>query len=174
MKVHYYGCVKGSGHFFHDVHLQHDCTAWRDIPWANIDGKLCPRDGHGPQVEGEAALHHLGGWTALAFWDRSVDARIECNSVFFAEGTYGPDAMMQIAREHFPSIWARFKFEVRVVDVPHSNEIVNVAHVCAGCGKVGHGAVLSATWIHDPPGWFRRFGADEIRCSVACVVGAGG
>ena len=29
----------------------------------------------GPQTQGEALLYHKQGWTAISFWDRSVDER---------------------------------------------------------------------------------------------------
>ena len=66
----------------------------------------------GNQAEGKAALHYKGGWTALAFWDRSVDSRPGSNSVFLAEGTHQFEDMVVLAQQSFPSIMQRFKFKI--------------------------------------------------------------
>ena len=171
MKVYYFGCWGETGPSLcspgqHKVHSERHAT-----PWESHDAVLCPGYvrlyENGPQIEGEAALHHKGGWTALAFWDRSVDKRGGCNSVFFAEGTYGPAAVLEIAREHFPEVWVRFTFEVRVVGRP--SEMLNTRQVCPFCGHQAFGAILDG-WAHDPPGWFARNGVRA--CSVACVTKA--
>jgi hypothetical protein len=92
VKVFYFGCWDAIGHFLwtpSGVSVPLSTT-----PWGNaVDTGLCPgkRDRRGEvacenQREGEAALHHLDGWTALAFWDRSVDTRHGSNSAFLAEG----------------------------------------------------------------------------------------
>jgi hypothetical protein len=54
-----------------------------EIPVAiarRIDGGFCP------QIEdaqsGEARIHHVEGWTVLAFWDRSGDSRPSSHSTF--------------------------------------------------------------------------------------------
>lgn len=72
-----------------------------------------------------------------------------------------------IAREAFPTVWARFAFSVRVVQRP--SEIENVRCVCAACGRGGYGARLDG-FAHDPPGWFRH--GEALACSVACVTHA--
>lgn len=170
MKVYFFGVWDArKGHFLVDttgrtVHDERHAT-----PWESHDAVLCPgyrgQYDNGPEVQGAAALHHRGGWTALAFWDRSVDTRGGCNSVFFAEGTYGPEAMVEIARAAFPRIWARFTFAVRIVERP--GDVENPRHRCPACGKIGYGAHLEG-WRHDPAGWFRKDNA--LRCSVACVT----
>jgi hypothetical protein len=79
-------------------------------PWGYaIDGGLCPK---GPEIEGRALIHHKDGWTAMSFWDRSVDHRGKCNSSFLAEGTFTFEEMLAIAREKFPRVVGRFKFEI--------------------------------------------------------------
>lgn len=174
MKVFYFGCWGEKGHYLRDVnrnHVRNDRTA---TPWEGMDGVLCPgyvryMPFNTPQPEGEAALHHKEGWTALAFWDRSVDSRGGCNSVFFAEGTYGPHAMIEIAKTHFPSVWSRFPFEVVVVQ--RASEVKNHEVTCDVCGKKGFDAVLDG-WGHLPPGWFVDVPEDRIVCSVACVTKA--
>ena len=91
-------------------------------PWSannGIDGQLQTgcflRDGlwkSGKQEEGEALLHHKNGWTALSFWDRSVDKRGGCNSTYFAEGTFTFEQMIQMAKTRFSERWNKMKFEV--------------------------------------------------------------
>ena len=179
MRVYYFGCWdEQKGHFFHHPDGRRDYERegkHKLMPWAAVDGCLCPGYRgpyeNGPQVEGEAALHHKEAWTALAFWDRSMDSRGGCNSVFFAEGTYNTAEMIKIAKEKFPSIWARFSFEVRVVSRP--NDVANIQKTCSVCGRPGISAiVIGSAWAHDPPGWFRL--EDKFACSVECVTKAGG
>ena len=121
----YFGCHRESGHFFWVPGMNYARDAERTLPWKRVDGVLCPGAGPDPdfptarmtrpEVQGEAALHHKDGWTALAFWDRSVDERGGCNSIFFAEGVYDFEAMKRLAQEHFPEVWKRFRFKVRLV-----------------------------------------------------------
>lgn len=114
----YFGCQNGAGHFLHDQHLQtvqdHRAGPWQD--W-ELDGRLCPgfvrnyvRD---REVIGEAMIHHKDGWTALAFWDNSIDERPGSNSVFVIEGMHDFEQAVVIAKAAFPQIWERFKFTVR-------------------------------------------------------------
>jgi hypothetical protein len=124
VKMYYFGCVERAGHFMFDISLH---QAWRhsDCPWnpdkGEVDGKLQPhlpdcnkrvycRCGSLPQ--GQALVHHKEGWTALSFWDRSVDSRGGCNSNFFANGTFDFDTMVMLAKHFFPTIWNRYMFEV--------------------------------------------------------------
>jgi hypothetical protein len=127
-RVLYFGCIDQPGHYLVEgrksVHrLQ------RDIPWtdAELDMTLCPGTkkvsyGHSAdrkdQIEGHAKLTHRDGWTALAFWDRSVDHRYNSNSVFIIEGQH--DAISAIAESHdaYPWLWERFKFNVKIVEGP--------------------------------------------------------
>ena len=67
------------------------------------------------QVEGEALLHHKDGWTALSFWDRTVDTRIGCNSTYIAEGTFTFEAMVELAKSRFAERWNTMQFTVTLV-----------------------------------------------------------
>jgi hypothetical protein len=112
MKVYYFGCIDRPGHFMHAPHgYDREASAFtKNNPWGyKIDSRLCP---DGPEVEGRALVHHKDGWTALSFWDRSVDRRGKCNSNFLAEGTHDFAAMVKIAQEHFPRIMGRFSFPI--------------------------------------------------------------
>jgi hypothetical protein len=113
MKMYYFGCVGKSGHYMFqpsDSYPKQDHTFTRDNPWGyQVDSGLCPS---GPQVEGRAMIHHKDGWTALSFWDRSVDRRSGSNSNFLAEGTFTFAEMVEFAKERFPKIMARFAFTI--------------------------------------------------------------
>lgn len=107
-KVFYFGCWDDTGHRFYAP--RGACVKGIVGPWGyEVDGKLCPP---GPQKQGVAALHHKDGWTALAFWDRSVDSRPGSCSVFLTEEElrYGP--MIVRAVDQFPEVFGRFSFMV--------------------------------------------------------------
>jgi len=117
----FFGCWGQLGHY---LWLPIGKTAVLSLPWQNIDGALTPgkrpwlryNDHTVPseeQIEGLAQLHHRSEWTALAWWDRSVDKRHGSNAVIFAKGTFTFDQMLVIGREHFPSVFARFTYEIR-------------------------------------------------------------
>lgn len=114
MKVYYFGCVEQAGHYLWDTRFQRHYWGSAEalsIPWLDkLDGGLCPV--HNREVEGEALLHVMNGWTAIAFWDRSVDKRGKCNSSFIAEGVHTFDEMRKIAEENFPKVWSRFPFKI--------------------------------------------------------------
>ena len=109
----YYGCWDDVGHYLHRVSgmtisLQ---RVEKELPWGyHVDGGLAPQNSG--QIQGQASLHHKDGWTALSFWDRTVDKRPGSSSTFLAKGTYDFEAMKKIAQENFPSIWQRFPFEI--------------------------------------------------------------
>jgi len=130
MKAFYFGCVREPGHHFFgpDGEYRH-FKEFAQSPWRayELDAQLAPHFedcirkrsrfckycdcASGP--EGIALLHHKAGWTALSFWDRSVDNRGASNSTFILEGDYDFNQALALARSLFPSIFARFTFEVR-------------------------------------------------------------
>jgi hypothetical protein len=74
---------------------------------SRFDGMLPPQDS---AVGYRAAITRLGGWgyTALAFWDYTVDKRGGCNSVFFAPSlTISAEELVEGAKKAFPQVWAR-------------------------------------------------------------------
>lgn len=118
VEIYFFGCRnEEGGHYLFDPHMR---TRWEKIealPWGwTIDGGLAPgggvRIGRRPEIEGHAALHHKDGWTALAWWDRSVDKRGACNAGLYANGTFTAEEMLVLGREHFPQIMARFKYMI--------------------------------------------------------------
>ena len=100
-----------------------------DFPWDEwsrengIDCQLqpgCYRDNrrgdwrHSVENEGKALLHKKAGWTALSFWDRSVDTRGACNSTYFAKGDFTFDQMVEMAKARFADRWRKMQFEVHL------------------------------------------------------------
>lgn len=121
----YFGCVGRVGHYMHDMDLKNvDIFGPCLPPWDYVDGVLqpgCTFEGGrwkspGKQPEGLAAIRHKEGWTALSFWDRSVDMRGNSSSTFFFKGTHRFSTMCALAEKHFPGVWVRFSFEVRLAD----------------------------------------------------------
>ena len=115
MNFYHFGCQDRAGHYLFAASgsLKRD---YYDIPVAKLDGGLCPKAdpwGKPGQVQGQALLHHISGWTIVSFWDRSIDTRPGSNSSFLAEAadlTF--DQMMQLANRHFPKVVGRFKFPI--------------------------------------------------------------
>ncbi len=129
----YFGPWDSAGHYVCDESGHSvDRETERSLPWGcygdvqhPIDCCLQPgcykdRDGRiehrGQQIEGPAILHHRGGWTALGFWDRTIDTRSNSNSVYIAEGTFTFDEMVFMARTRFAHRWNKMRFEVFQVD----------------------------------------------------------
>lgn len=79
-----------------------------ELPWRRIDGTLNPS-----QVQGECAVHHRAGWTALAFINRTDDSRPGSNSVFFFEGDLTFAEAVQAAHRRFPWVMRNIKFELK-------------------------------------------------------------
>ena len=123
----YFGCIERAGHYLWSREgTGRPCTDRRDRELAQrlggLDGALCwnsksDRYSHEcDETEGLAFVTHREGWTALAFWDRSVDGRGACNSAFLAEGTLTCAQIVRHARQRWPEVWARFSFDVVEVD----------------------------------------------------------
>lgn len=124
-RMFYFGPWDRAGHYLFNetgrsYHLDRAGFPWDEDSSTNgIDGQLQPgcypkrdRWEHGRETEGVAALHHKAGWTALSFWDRSVDTRGACNSTYFAEGVFSFDEMVTMASTRFAQRWNRMKFTV--------------------------------------------------------------
>lgn len=120
-KLFYFGPLDEAGHYLWD---QSHRRLWPEMvgPWrlGELDGGLCPNVHQdavwkrtGPEIEGDAILHHKDGWTALAFWDRSVDTRPACCSVYVANATLTFKEIVELAQDAFKTRWERMKFEVR-------------------------------------------------------------
>lgn len=127
----YFGCIDGPGHFFNaprrtrsaGYELERIVTAALGR-YGGLDGALCwnspksDRDRYDRRNETEGLAFRTchGGYTAIAFWDRSCDPRGACNSAFIVRGELTFAQVVRAARHAWPEIWARFKFEVVEVD----------------------------------------------------------
>jgi hypothetical protein len=127
-RTYYFGCLRGAyghtqaGHFLY-AEGPTSYTTGVEQPWAvtrngrwqhdGLDGSLAPGK---DQRQGLVALYHRGGWTALAFWDRSGDSRGNSNSVFLIDRTLAFPEALALARERWPELFERFDFEVVPVE----------------------------------------------------------
>lgn len=114
----YFGCHREAGHYLWSSNGR-QANVYKDTPWGReIDGALVygPQHRHyvdpAYQQEGAAKLTHEHGWTAVDFWDRSIDERYGSHSVFVKAGTHSFEDMMGWAKAAFPWVFTRFNFEV--------------------------------------------------------------
>lgn len=116
-RVAYFGRWGAPGHY---LRSPSGATLWDGVGpfrWDELDGAFCvnarrlgARRSPVPEADQEQSackLTHRRGWTVLAFWDRTGDARGNSNSAFIAEGALGFEEMLAAAREHFPELLAR-------------------------------------------------------------------
>lgn len=101
----YFGCWNDIGHYLHDRHGVSVRSAGPFDPSKNIDGIFVPMS----TKEDERLLNlaHTNGWTVLAMWDRSVDARPGSNAAFLVEGMLTEMGMRALAIRDFPRIVER-------------------------------------------------------------------
>lgn len=120
----YLGPLKESGHLmFYETGEE---IPYREgdklCPWRynDIDGTLQPGQtlwrGHwvsrGSWKQGEAVIHHKDGWTALSFWDSTIDTRPGCSSTYIAKGTFTFEQMVEMAKARFSERWNKMRFQV--------------------------------------------------------------
>lgn len=122
MRTYYFGCWGGYGHYLWQQNGRHpQPSTILDLPWKekDLDCTLCPRYQRystNQQNEGEALLHHKNGWTALAFWDRSIDKRHGSNSVLLIQKEVTLEEAIEIFKQEYPSIWSRFNFTIKLYE----------------------------------------------------------
>ena len=105
----YFGCDREAGHYLFGQGMRRGYTYGDRLCEAlgHFDGCLCL-----PKNEGlyRASLTRLGGlgYSALAFWDCTVDKRSGSNSIFFAPSLKcSPETIMRGAEKFFPAVFAR-------------------------------------------------------------------
>lgn len=124
MRSFFFGCSNTSaGHYFFlpgmskakdsDVGPWPNTKAWHNdptpiVPWGYAVERLVGSY----DKQGRAYLHHLDGWTALAFCDRTVDSRPGSKSVYVFDQDLDFATALRFAQEIFPSVFARYPFEV--------------------------------------------------------------
>ena len=110
-KMFYFGPIREAGHYSWSSNNRKDYDATKENPWRyNIDGRLAPLND--AQTEGEALIHHKDGWTAISFWDRTVDKRQGCSSTYFIHADLTFKEMVVLAKKAFPERWDAMKFKV--------------------------------------------------------------
>ena len=123
-EMYYFGPLEDVGHFLfaeggrHASREEYDWHPWGD----DIDGAIQPGvvfergswRSKGALIDGEAVLHHKDGWTALSFWDRTIDSRPGSHSTYIARGIFTFEQMVEMAKSRFAGRWGEMKFEVRL------------------------------------------------------------
>ncbi len=107
--AYYFGCRDRAGHRLFGPRMNSDLrTPWHDR-MTRLDGSLAPL------TRGNETLHvaqpwRLTGYTprpysALSWWDRSVDKRPGSNIILFAPGhTVTAEDILMLGRSHFPCV----------------------------------------------------------------------
>lgn len=67
------------------------------------------------EVEGEARLTYLRGWSLLAWWDRGGDSRFASNSLLAARGEFSFEEMLAVGTTYFPEVMKRQRKPLRLV-----------------------------------------------------------
>jgi hypothetical protein len=117
--VFYFGSL-GRGHYLHLRGTQcHHNVLEGIIPWSyGIDGKVLEKAKIPDDPNGQILHVQRDGWTAIAFWDRSGDARRGSNSAFIANALLKPEELLVLAREQWPEVFERKGFpELRLVTI---------------------------------------------------------
>lgn len=103
----YFGCHREAGHYVFSEGMRNLAQRYGSRDLSRFDGMLPPQTDTTPYV---ATVSRLEGWgfTALAFWDYSVDKRGGCNSVIFAPSlTITADELLAEAQRRFPQVFGR-------------------------------------------------------------------
>ena len=111
----YFGCHKQAGHYTFSDGMRSLSPRYGSSDLSRFDGMLPPQTDTTPYI---ATVSRLGGWgfTALAFWDYSVDKRGGCNSVVFAPSlTITDDELLAEAQKRFPQVFGRLPQPVRLL-----------------------------------------------------------
>ncbi len=93
------------------------------VPWGHhLDGGLAPLDERGARLaEGVVAVHKATmyvrtprevTWTALSWWDRSVDKRPGSSATFLTDEELPDVELLARAKLYFPSVFARFGYPI--------------------------------------------------------------
>ena len=112
-KIYYFGCIREAGHYLFGPGLGENVIKAAPggvcLPWKKIDATLAPKN---TRVQGKALYHNKDGFSAVAFWDNTVDKRPGSNSVFFFFVNYSFSLVVRYAQEKFPKIFKRFDFPI--------------------------------------------------------------
>lgn len=107
-EIFFFGCYRDTGHFLWapgGVPAK-DKALPPSLKRMRLDTTHAPKDAR--EREGRAAVHHVDGWTVVAWWDRSVDRRHGSNSAFLMKGEHSFSAVLLAAGNAFPELLPRF------------------------------------------------------------------
>jgi hypothetical protein len=125
----YFGCYGRSGHYLHVPSMEHAYGLMAHKYLEYLDGDLAPEGG---QVQFKAQLWRLTGYTptpysALSWWDRSVDKRPGSNSILFAPGhTVTAQGILDLAHRLYPKVMGRLP-PIEILPGEHSKVRVALA-----------------------------------------------
>lgn len=98
-EVLYFGCLAQCGH--HLRSRRGPDPQWNSTPWrGNIDGGILEKTRD--QSNGRAVYDNKGGWSAVAFWDNSVDTRPGSHSTFLVREILAPEVVLELAKQQWP------------------------------------------------------------------------
>lgn len=125
VQVYFFGVLRAreAGHYLYTPNGQTLDTMRSPLPWPphDFDGGLTWNAGawivrgqnrrreqaRGECLQGDAALRHRNGWTALSWHDFTGDNRGGSNSTIFARGIFTAEEMLELLERHFPTVHAR-------------------------------------------------------------------
>lgn len=115
-KMFYCGCHRDTGHYLWTEDEYESYRFWEMQPWGvKLDGTLqpTPRDGF-IVPNGVARFTHEYGWSALSWWDNSIDTRQGSHSTFIVEGAYTAEEVLEMAQRRFYWVFAHFEYEISI------------------------------------------------------------
>lgn len=91
----YCGCHGDTGHYVWDETEWSSSKLWKAQPWGNaIDGGLQPPKW---RANGVTRFTQEHGWSALSWWDNSIDKRPGSHSTFIVEGEHSAEEVLALA-----------------------------------------------------------------------------
>lgn len=101
--IHYYGCLfRGTT----QMYSRHDTIAYHETPWSYELDEVLVQDGDLLIGMGHH-VRHKDGWTAVVFWDNSLDKRPFAISVFLVAKNWTKDQVLNEARKQWPEVFER-------------------------------------------------------------------
>ena len=116
----YFGCHRQAGHYTFSEGMRSLSQRYGSRDLSRFDGMLPPQTDTAPYI---ATVSRLGGWgfSALAFWDYSVDKRGGSNSVVFAPSlAIEQNELLTEAQRRFPEVFGRLPQPVRLLSNTNS------------------------------------------------------
>lgn len=113
--IYFFGYWGSPGHVVHgpgNGYVSMATRATLPVTVTALDASFAPRDPR--QTEGRAAVHHVRGWTIVAWWDRAGDSRPNSNSAFLMKGEHTLSAVLLEAAAQYPELLPRFATLVEV------------------------------------------------------------